>query len=305
MLHVIVLALLATPFGLSYCYRDFYATMPLQCVVEGFVFAYIMNFYLVALTCYARQDKTELVMCMWGMVYALGFSFSNGIAAFEIPELFVFNMPSLMLFACLLIFNRKIMQSVKINNSSADNIRRIRVVILGGVGLVAVIFFIFTFVYKNFLFSYSQANSKSNYLDWMMLVNGADIILSNFLVSSERINTTLYLALLIVVLCLQNIFSSPSGQAVSAGIILILDLVEGVVFGFFVRHFASVKFDLVKAGNLVSGSLGAMLGPLLLLRYGTASLSVITLFLASVICLLVLNESSHRISQLSTEEEHV
>ncbi|CCG86213.1 hypothetical protein [Erwinia piriflorinigrans] len=304
-LHVIVLIFQVTAFVISYFYRDIYVAMLLQRVLEGFVFAYIMNFYPVALTRYARQDKTELVMCMWGLVYALGFAFSNGIAACDIPDSFAFNMPSLMLFACLLIVNRKIMQSVKVNNSAAGNARKPQIVILGKIGLIAIPFFLFTFVYNNFLFSYSLANPKSNPLYWMMMVNGAGIILSNILVSSGRINATFYFALLIVVLWLQTIFSSTSGLTAAAGIILVLGLIEGVVFGFFIRHFASEEFDLVKAGYLVSGSLGATLGPLLPLHFGTASLPVTALFLASVICLLVLNGSRNRTSRLSKGEKHV
>lgn len=304
-LHVIVLVFQAMSFLISYSYRDVYAAMLFQRVLEGFVFAYIMNFYPVALARYARQDKAELVMCMWGLVYALGFAFSNGLAAFDIPESVAFNLPSLMLFACLLIVNRKIIQSVRVNNSAAEKLRKRQVVILGKIGLVAVPFFLFTFVYNNFLFSYSLANPESNHLYWMMLVNGAGIILSNVLVSSGRINATLYLALLIVVLWLQTIFSSTSGLTAAAGIILVLGLIEGVVFGFFIRHFASGEFDLVKAGYLVSGSLGATLGPLLPLHFGIASLPVTTLFLASVICLLALNGSRNRSSRMSSGEEHV
>lgn len=304
-LHVMVLIFQAAAFTLNYFFRDFYAAMLFQRVLEGFVFAYIMNFYPVALTRYARPDRTELVMCMWGLVYALGFAFSNGIAAFNIPDSVAFNVPSLMLFACLLVVNRKIMLPVSIINAPTGDVKRPQMMILGKIGLVAVPFFLFTFVYNNFLFTYSLANQDSNPLYWMMLVNGAGIILSNALVSSGRINATFYLALLIAVLWLQTQFSSTGSLPAAAGIILVLGLIEGVIFGFFIRHFASGDFDLVKAGYLVSGSLGATLGPLLPLHFGTTSFPVSALFLTSVVCLLTLNVFKKRSSSLSTGEEHV
>ncbi|PIF06758.1 hypothetical protein SAMN06273570_5254 [Candidatus Pantoea floridensis] len=304
-LHVMVLLFQASAFALNYFYRDVYGAMILQRVLEGFVFAYIMNFYPVALTRFSRPEKAELVMCMWGLVYALGFAFSNGIAALNIPDAIAFNMPSLMLFACLLFVNKKIMLSVRINNAAAGSVGRPQMIILGKIGLVAVPFFLFTFVYNNFLFAYSLANPQSNPLYWMMLVNGAGILLSNALVSSGRLNATFYLALLIVVLWIQTQFSSTGSLPAAAGVILVLGLIEGVVFGFFIRHFASGDFDLVKAGYLVSGSLGATLGPLLPLHFGTKSLPVSALFLTAVICLLTLNESRKRSLRLSAGEEHV
>ncbi|QKJ89266.1 hypothetical protein PMPD1_4368 (plasmid) [Paramixta manurensis] len=304
-LHVTVLIFQAAAFALNYFYRDIYPAMLFQRVLEGCVFAYIMNFYPVALTRYTRPDRTELVMCMWGLVYALGFAFSNGIAAFNIPDSLAFNIPSLMLFACLLILNKKIMLPVNINDAGGRDVKRPQVIVLGKIGLVAVPFFLFTFVYNNFLFTYSLANPNSNPLYWMMLVNGAGIILSNTLVSSGRISATLYLAFLIAVLWLQTQFSSTVSLPVAAGIILVLGLIEGVVFGFFIRHFAAGDFDLVKAGYLVSGSLGATLGPLLPLHFGTTSFPVSALFLTSVVCLLTLNGYKKRSSSLNTEEEHV
>ncbi|ORM61173.1 hypothetical protein PRCB_09170 [Pantoea rodasii] len=304
-LHAMVLIFQATAFALNYFCRDVYAVMLFQRVLEGFVFAYIMNFYPVALTRYARPEKTELVMCMWGLVYALGFAFSNGIAAFNIPDPIAFNLPSLMLFACLLVANRKIMIPVSNNNSATGGVKRPQMLILGKIGLVAVPFFLFTFVYNNFLFTYSLANPDSNPLYWMMLVNGAGILLSNAVVSSGRIYPTSFLAWLIAVLWLQTQFVSAGSLPAAAGIILVLGLIEGVVFGFFIRHFASGDFDLVKAGYLVSGSLGATLGPLLPLHFGIASLPVSALFLTSVICLMILKGFRKNGSSPITGEEHV
>lgn len=304
-LHIMVLILQAAAFALNYFCRDNYSAMLIQRVLEGCVFAYIMNFYPVALTRYTRPDRTELIMCMWGLVYALGFAFSNGIAALNIPDAVAFNIPSLMLFVCLLIVNKKIMRPVSINGAGEGSVKKPQVSVLGKIGLVAVPFFLFTFVYNNFIFTYSLANPGSNHLYWMMLVNGAGIILSNALVSSGRISATLYLAFLIAVLWLQTQFSSAASLPAAAGIILVLGLIEGVVFGFFTRHFTVGDFDLVKAGYLVSGSLGATLGPLLPLSFGTTSFPVSALFLTSVFCLLTLNGFRKHSSFPNTGEEHV
>lgn len=304
-LHVVVLVFQAAAFTLNFLYRDVYTVMILQRILEGFVFAYIMNFYPVALTRFSHPQKTELVMCMWGLVYAIGFAFSNGIAAFNIPDSIAFNLPSLMLFACLLFVNRKIMLSVRINDADVGRGKRPQMIILGKIGLVAIPFFLFTFIYNNFLFAYSLVNPENNPLYWMMLVNGTSIILSNALVSSGRLNATFYLACLIAVLWIQTQFFSISNLPAAAGVILVLGLIEGVVFGFFIRHFAPGDYDLVKAGYLVSGSLGATLGPLLPLHFGIASLPVSALFLTSVMCLLALNVSRKRSSRLSMGEEHV
>lgn len=304
-LHVTVLGLQATAYGISFFYRDVYAAMLLQRVFEGFVFAYIMNFYPVALTRISHRSRAELLMCMWGLVYALGFAFSNGIASFYIPDSVAFNLPSIMLFGCLLLFNQRIMLTVKTADPAIMEIRKPSLFLLGRIGLVAVPFFLFTFIYNNFLFTYSLAYQDSNPLYWMMLVNGAGIILSNTLISTGKISATLYLVSLVIVLWVQALFSPPDGLTAAASIMLVLGLIEGVVFGFFIKHFIAEDFDLVKAGYLVSGSLGATLGPIFGLHFGHADTPLSLLFLASIACLFILNESSRKRTRLKTGEEHV
>ncbi|MGG6175946.1 hypothetical protein ACQV2C_12175 [Pantoea allii] len=304
-MHIAVLVLQASAYGISYFYRDVYSAMLVQRVMEGFVFAYIMNFYPVALTRASRPERAELMMCMWGLVYALGFAFSNGLASLHIPDAVAFNAPSLTLFIFLLVFNPRVVRSLQAAGTLTREIKRPSLHLLGKIGLVAVPFFLFTFTYNNFLFTYSTVYRSSNPLYWMMLINAAGIVLSNVLVSSGKISATLYLAALISVLWLQALFSSPHGLTAAASIMLVLGLIEGVIFGFFIRHFASKNFDLVKAGYLVSGSLGATLGPVFTVHFGQAPVLFSFLFPVSIICLLTLSGSSRRGNRITAGEDHV
>lgn len=304
-LHLAVLTLQATAYILSLLYRDVYAMMLIQRVLEGFVFAYIMNFYPVALTRSTKSDRTEIVMCMWGLVYALGFAFSNGIATLPIQDEITFNLPSIMLFVFLLVFNKRVIQAINEGDQTGQVVKKISLLVIAKIGMVAIPFFLFTLVYNNFLFTYTSERHLNNPLYWMMLINGAGIIISNLLISSRKLNSTFYLAFLIVGLWAQSILFSPSALFAAAAVIFVLGLIEGVVFGFFVRHFATSDFDLVKAGYLVSGSLGATLGPLFSLHFGNRSSLLTALFLTAFISLILLNETTKRSVKLCSGEDNV
>ncbi|QZX97634.1 hypothetical protein K6R05_18505 (plasmid) [Pantoea alfalfae] len=304
-LHIAVLLFQAIAYGLSLFFRDVYSIMLLQRMLEGFVFAFIMNFYPVALTRNSPHDKTELIMCMWGLVYALGFAFSNSLASLPIPHALAYNLPSLMLIACLIMFNRRVMLSVKSGHLGASPIMKPSLSVLTKIGMVAIPFFLFTFIYNSFLFTYSSNHPTGSPLSWMMLVNGAGILFTNALISSGKVNATFFLLFIVAALWFQLSVFSNSSLPASTSIVFILGMMEGVIFGFFVRHFMRADFDLVKAGYLVSGSLGATLGPLFPLYLGKLTPSLSVLFLAACISLLTLNEISRRDSRLRPGGDHV
>ncbi|MBS1206811.1 MAG: hypothetical protein H6R25_3710 [Proteobacteria bacterium] len=270
-------------------FQKYFSAMIIQRILEGVVFSFIMNFYPVAISNLVQKKQREVLLCFWGLVYAAGFSLSNGLALIKIPAEYIYYMPAVSLTILLMLYNNKIISYANEYDNMCTHPAKTNKQISRRLIFISIPFFLFTMLYNNFIFSFSKHQGQNFELFWFMMLNGVGIIISNIIISLRVFNSTRYLLVLVIFSAFVVPFLNIDSVYFSGFFLFNLGLIEGVIFGYFINHFSTQEVSLVKASYLVSGSLGATIGPLVNINYGSLSIFTSIIFLSALISLFCLS----------------
>ena len=291
LLSVLVIFFQAFSSILPYVGSSSFKVLMAHRVIEGLVFFYIMTFYPVTLALVVKENRREFMMNCWALIFAVGFAVSNFISLLVLPFEVKYLSPPFLLVILLSISRRTVVSSIeniKPLPKSQGSFFRIDGLNMLKLIFVALPFFTFTLTYNHFIFNYKMMSAQQVWMPWLLLLNATCIVCSNLLITlRKKMSSIVLLAVLFFILSVQITLGHVSHVMYAAMIFSVLGFIEGMIFGYFVNLFELNMLPRVKATYTISGSLGATLGPIVSIHYGSFDLLRTLLYISCSTVLLL------------------